>query len=164
MTEPRCLAKTTSTSVPGAQQSFLFLLFLFLYKQLALSAKSQIFARFFVKALALGVIEDGFTEKPQGNFGPEIELAVEALHPIHQFSAVKSRILIVRQLVAGFVRHYLVDGDQAVLLDVVVEFSAWERMADGNLNRFDIQLLGEIDALANGLAGVSPGSPTMKSP
>ncbi len=53
---------------------------------------------------------------------------------------------------AGIVGHLFVDRDQAVLLDVIVELRAGERMAERNLNGLDVEFLGEIDALPNGLA------------
>src|SRR5581483_9307464 len=81
----------------------LLLRFLAFDKLLALRAKRQILARFLIQAAPLVTVEQGFTDKPGNHSGPEIELAVEALNPIDQFSAVETRVLIIRKLVSGFV-------------------------------------------------------------
>ncbi len=52
---------------------------------------------------------------------------------------------------AAFVGHTL-DAYQTVLLRVFVELCARERVTERNLNGLDVQLLGEINALAQSLA------------
>ena len=49
-------------------------------------------------------------------------------------------------------RHRLV-GDEAVLLGVVEELGAGEGVRDGDLDGLAIELLGEVDGVADGLAG-----------
>jgi hypothetical protein len=53
--------------------------------------------------------------------------------------------------VPGFIGHGI-DGDEPVLLDVIVELGAGIGMRDGNLDGFGVQPLGEIDGLADALA------------
>ena len=52
---------------------------------------------------------------------------------------------------AHFVGHGI-DGDQAVLLGVVVELGARIGVRDRHLNGLGIQPLGEVDGLADALA------------
>ena len=55
---------------------------------------------------------------------------------------------------AGLVGHRI-DGDQVVLLNVIVEFRAGIGVGDGNLDGLVVQPLGEIDGLADALAGLA---------
>ncbi len=127
------------------------LLPLLLHELLALRTKSQILARFFVEPAAFIAVEHRLTDQPERDFRPEIIFAVEPLDPLDQLASVQPRVLVVRKLVADFIRHRLVDRDQAVLLNVIVELGARKRMPDRDLNRLDIQLFGKIDALADRL-------------
>ena len=54
---------------------------------------------------------------------------------------------------SAFVDHLGVSSHEAVLLGIVVELGARIGVGDGDLNGFDVQFLGEVDGVADGLAG-----------
>src|SRR5271157_685045 len=121
------------------------------HKLLPFGPQRQVLAGLLGQPPALFAVEHGLLHDAPDDAQAEEILAVEALHPLHQFSAVEPRINHVGKLVAGFIGHGI-DGDEVVLLDVIVELGARIRMGDGDLDGFRVQPLGEIDGLADALA------------
>ena len=121
------------------------------HKLLPLGPQRQVFAGFLGQAPALVAVEDGLPHDAPDDARAEEIFAVEALHPLHQLAAVEARIDHVGKLVAGLIGHGI-DGDEVVLLDVIVELGAGIGMGDGDLDGLGVQPLGEIDGLADALA------------
>ena len=76
------------------------------------------------------------------------------MHHLHDVLNGKAGVLDVGHLVAAIVRHGLV-GDKALLLGVVEELGAGEGVGDGDLDGLAVELLGELDGVANGLPGLA---------
>src|SRR5215469_2579244 len=106
-----------------------------------------------IEPLALGRVEHRFLDDAKDGFGPEIIFVVELVDHLQHVFAWQARILNLRQLVAAIIHHALVANDEAVLFGKVIELCARISMGDGDLNGLNIELLGKINSVANGLAG-----------
>jgi hypothetical protein len=76
------------------------------------------------------------------------------VHHLHDVLDGQAGVLDVGHLVAALVGHGFV-GDEAVLLGVVEELGAGEGVGDGDLDGLAVELLGELDGVADRLAGLA---------
>ena len=70
------------------------------------------------------------------------------------YSSGEAEVFDVGHLVAALVGHGFV-GDEAVGLGEVEELGAGEGVGDGDLDGLAVDLFGEVDGVADGLAGLA---------
>jgi hypothetical protein len=97
-------------------------------------------------------INDGLPDDAKGGFRTEVVFIVKLMHHLHDVLDRKARVLDVSHLVAVAVLHFLV-GDETILFDEVEELGAGKGMGDGDLNGLAIELLGELDGVADRCLG-----------
>ena len=98
-------------------------------------------------------IDDCLADHAPCRLGAEIIFIVEAMHHLQNIFRRQSWIFHVGQLMAFFIDHGAVVDDEAVALGEVVKLRSRICMGNGNLNRFHVERLGEIDGVANGFLG-----------
>ncbi len=104
-----------------------------------------------IEALALVAVPERFTHDAPYNLGAEIVFVVEAVHARHHFGLGQMRILDVGQLVSAGIGERF-HFQEALLGHRFMQFRAGHGMREGDLNRFAVQLFGEVDGLLNRLA------------
>ena len=108
---------------------------------------------FYVEAGDVAV-DDRLPDDAGGGLGAEVVLVVEAVDHLHDVLDGETGVLDMSHLVTAGVSHDVV-GDEAVFGGVVVELGAGEGVGDGDLNGLAVELLGEVDGVADGLAGLA---------
>src|ERR1700733_259210 len=146
MARPAAILGSAAFSPPQRRRGF----FLFLDELLAPFTDGEIFARFLVEAWDI-VVANGARHHAPDSLGTEIIFRVEAVHPFHQLTAIEAGINGVGKLMAAGVGHAF-DAHQAVLFGVLVKLRPGERMAERNLDGFNVQLFGELNGLTQSLA------------
>src|SRR5215813_11346482 len=110
---------------------------------------------FLVKTLPFGTVESCLAQDTERGLGPEIVLIVEAMHHFHHFFGGQIRILNLHHLMSTLVHHLGIRHQESILHDVIVELGAWVRMGHRNLDRFDVEFLGKVNGVADGLASLA---------
>src|SRR5262249_23759591 len=110
---------------------------------------------FVIQTLTFRGVEDGLAHDAEHSLGAEIILVVELVHHLQHMLAGQSGIFDLRQLMSAFIHHPFRTHNEAVLLGVVVTLSSGISMRERNLDGFDIQFFGEVDGVADRLAGLA---------
>src|SRR5258707_12649536 len=122
------------------------------YVLLALGAQAEVRLGLLEYALALVAVENPLAHNAPRRLRTEVVFAVEALHPLDQLGFFQNaRIDHVGKLMALLIGH--LDAHQVVVLRVVVELGSGIGVADGYLDGFHVQTFGEIDGVAQCVAG-----------
>src|SRR6266581_2257555 len=116
----------------------------------AFRAQLQKLRRFGVQPLPLVAVPKRLFHDAPDYTRPEVVFIIEAVHPGHHLGFGEVGVLDVRKLVATGIRQGL-NLQETLRRHGVVKFRSRHGMRQGNLNRFAVQLLGELDGLLNGL-------------
>ena len=93
-------------------------------------------------------IDDGFPDNAEDGSRTKVVFVIELMHHLHDVLGRKAWVLDVSHLVAVAVFHLFI-GNEPILFDEVEELGARKGMGDGDLNGFAIELLGELDGVAD---------------
>jgi hypothetical protein len=108
-------------------------------------------------------IDGGLPDDAEDLFRTKVVFVVKLMHHLHNVVGRKARVLYVCHLVAVAIFHLLV-GDETILLGEVEEFGAGKRMGDGDLDCLAIELLGELNGVADRFLGFAGDSkPTISN-
>src|SRR5215467_15654037 len=104
-----------------------------------------------IEALALTGVEGRFFQDAEDSFWTEVILVVEAVHSRKNIVGRQAGVFNVSELMSAFVDHLAVRDHESVLDGVVIKLGARICVRDGNLNGFDVELLGESNGVVNAL-------------
>src|SRR5450759_4234048 len=155
----RYFRKVTYNPTPGLSlgrfRGRRLFLAVFLDPLVALRAQFKEGPRFFVQALAFGVVEHRFPQNAVRGLGTEIIRVVEVMDCLKDFRGGQTRILDLHHLVSAIVDHFCVAGHKAIFYREFVQFSSRVSMRHRNLDRLYVEFLGEVDRVLDGLASFS---------
>ena len=97
-------------------------------------------------------IDDRLPDDAEGRLGAKVVFVVKLMHHLHDVVGGKTGVLDVCHLVAVAVLHLLI-RDETIFLDEVEKLGAGKGMGDGDLNGVAIELLSELDGVADGSLG-----------
>src|SRR5271166_964588 len=138
----------------GFQETWLRLPACFLHCPIAGGAQLQERPGLFVQTLPIGRVEHGFPHNSEDCLRPEVIFVVKAVDHLQDVIAGDSRVLDHCDLVAHLVHHLgTLQLQEAVGFRVVVKFRSRVSVSKRYLNRFDVQLFGEIDGAADSPVG-----------
>src|SRR5882724_180607 len=77
------------------------------------------------------------------------------MHGVQRFFTGQAGVFDLRKLVTAIVNHLGGVHDEAVFLGELEQFGTGVRVRQRDLNRFDVEFLGKLDGLLDGLAGLA---------
>lgn len=99
-------------------------------------------------------VDDGLPDDAEGGLGAEVVFVVELVDHLHDVLDGEAGVLDVGHLVTAAILHVFV-GDEAVFVGEVIELGAGVGVGDGDLDGLAVEGLGEVDGVADGLAGLA---------
>src|SRR5579872_4312455 len=135
----------------GLGRRHLLLVPLLLHNPVARRTQLQERACLLVQTSALVAIEYCLLHDAENCFRAEVVLVVEAVHGLEDFFARQPGILDVGQLVTALIYHLAVRHEPVAHREIV-QFRARVGVRHRDLDGFDVQFLGELDRVLDGLA------------